>query len=250
MLTTPQPHQLSAAAQFGVIQEYTMTTPPPLIKLQNVSKMYAIDGNNFFALRDVSLTIMPAEYTAITGPSGSGKSTLMHITGLLDRPSSGKVFIQGKDISALSDNDISKLRNQFVGFVFQQFNLINKLTVEENIVLPGIYAQKALSFNLHQRAQDLMNRFGISEKAKSYPNKLSGGQQQRVAIARALIMKPQLILADEPTGNLDTKTGNTILELLENLNRQDKVTVVLVTHEEDVAQRPRRQLRLRDGQII
>jgi ABC-type lipoprotein export system ATPase subunit len=173
----------------------------------------------------------------------------MHIIGLLDSPTRGKVLIEGEDISNFSDDKLSHLRNEFVGFVFQQFNLINKLTVLENVLLPTMYTRNDKGQNFIEKANDLLKRFGILEKAKSYPNKLSGGQQQRVAIARALVNDPQLILADEPTGNLDTKTGNIIMDLLDNLNSKDKITVVLVTHEKDIADRARRRIIIRDGKV-
>jgi len=220
-----------------------------MIKLLNVTKEYRIDGDPFFALNNVSLEIKKGEYTAILGPSGSGKSTLMHIMGLLDLPSKGKVLIDGKDVSTYSDNELSTARSEFVGFVFQQFNLINKLTVLENILLPTIYARKKFTYNPHQKALELIRDFGLTEKERSFPNKISGGQQQRVAIARALIMDPKLVLADEPTGNLDTKTGDAILDLLETLNKKQGVTVIIITHEHDVANRTRRQIYIRDGKI-
>lgn len=221
-----------------------------MIKLSHITKKYDISGEPFFALDDVSLQISRGEYTAILGPSGSGKSTLMHIMGLLDHPSSGAITIEGRDVSQYSDNELSATRNEFIGFVFQQFNLINKLTVTENILLPTIYTRKKLDFEPKQRARELIERFGISEKAKSFPHKLSGGQQQRVAIARALIMSPKLVLADEPTGNLDTKNGNAIMDLLEDLNKKQDVTIVIITHEPEVARRCRRKVYIRDGKVF
>jgi ABC-type lipoprotein export system ATPase subunit len=231
-----------------------------MIKLLNVSKKYS----DFIALKNINLTIKAGEFTAITGPSGSGKSTLMHLIGLLDLPSSGNILIENQDVSKLNDNQLSKLRSHFVGFIFQQFNLINKLTVLENIMLPTIYNPiniTLLNPPLKLRggnpkgegdtynAMSLLTRFGIADKANSYPNKLSGGQQQRVTIARALIMNPKLILADEPTGNLDTKNGKQILDLLSELNKKDKVTVIIVTHNSEIAKLCSRKIVIKDGQI-
>ena len=174
----------------------------------------------------------------------------MHIVGLLDKPTRGNVYIQGKDISKIPDDKLSMLRNEFVGFVFQQFNLINKLTILENILLPTIYTRKILKYNPEEKAHYLMKRFGIEGKENSYPNKISGGQQQRVAIARALIMEPNLILADEPTGNLDTKSGTEILKLLKELNKEEKITIVIVTHDKNVADQTKRIIQIQDGEVI
>jgi len=222
-----------------------------MIKLQKVCKEYKLDNEIvFFALKDINLSIEEGEFCSIMGPSGSGKSTLMHIIGLLDRPTSGKVIIENKDISHLQDDEISRMRNEFVGFVFQQFNLIPKLTVFENVVLPTLYARMSLKFDPNKKAEEILTKFNLIEKRNSYPNKLSGGQQQRVAIARALIMKPRLILADEPTGNLDSKSGYEIMVLLRQLNQKEKLTVILVTHESDIASYAKRIIKIKDGKIL
>lgn len=222
-----------------------------MIELKNVWKEYQINKDEVFsALKGVSLRIKEGEFTAITGPSGSGKSTVMHMIGLLDKPTKGEIIVNGKNILEMNDNQVSSFRSSFVGFVFQQFNLITKLSVLENVMLPTIYARHKLDFNPQKQAEYLLERFGILDKKNSYPNKISGGQQQRVAIARALIMNPELILADEPTGNLDTKTGDEIMKLLKELNHEDKRTIVIVTHEMDIAKQTRRVIQVRDGEVI
>lgn len=221
-----------------------------MIKLQSLWKQYQLDKELVFtALKNVNLAIKDGEFSSIIGPSGSGKSTLMHIIGLLDKPSKGQVFIGDKDVSKLNDDEISSLRNEFVGFVFQQFNLIPKLTVLENIMIPAVYARKRLGFDPKEKALSLIKQFGLEGKENSFPNKISGGQQQRVAIARALIMSPRLILADEPTGNLDTKTGQEILSLLHRLHKKEHITVVVVTHDTNIAAKTERKIEIRDGEI-
>src|SRR3990172_7000290 len=190
-----------------------------MIKLDNVYKTYYLGDEQVHAVDNVSLEIKDRQFVRILGSSGSGKSTLMYLIGLLEHPTSGKITLDGKDISKLSDEELSKIRNRNVGFVFQSFNLISKYTVLENILLPTKYAKGKLDFEPLKRALKLCKDFGIYERRDFFPNKISGGQQQRAAIARALMLSPKLILADEPTGNLDSKTGNEILSILENLNK-------------------------------
>jgi len=222
-----------------------------MIKLVNVSKSYKIDEETYFhALKGATIEIKEKEFVSIIGPSGSGKSTLMHLIGLLDKPTSGEILIQNKKVSNLNDDQVSSLRNEFIGFVFQQFNLVPKLTVIENILLPTVYSRKKILYNPEEKALNLIKNFGLSGKENSFPNKISGGQQQRVAILRALIMEPKLILADEPTGNLDSKTGTEIMDLMKQLNEKEKITVAVITHEKDIAAYGKRVIHVRDGKII
>ena len=221
-----------------------------MIELKGVSKTYFLGDTKVKAVDNVSLKIMPNEYLSILGASGSGKSTLMYLIGLLESASSGKILLNGEDISKLSDDKLSTLRNQTIGFVFQSFNLLNKLTVLENVMLPASYLKTNTNFDIKAKAMDLLKRFGLAERQNFYPNKISGGQQQRVAIARALILNPQIILADEPTGNLDSRTGPQILKLIEDLRQEFKTTIIMVTHEKNIAKRANKRIYIKDGRIV
>lgn len=221
--------------------------PKTILQVANVSKVYQMDGVTFTALDNVSLSIKEGEFVALIGPSGSGKSTLMHILGCLDRPSSGSVYIDGNDISKESDKDLAHIRNKYLGFVFQQFNLLRKTPAVTNVELPLVYA-KVPPKERRRRALLHLKEVGLEDKIQNLPSQLSGGQQQRVAIARALVTDPQLILADEPTGNLDSKSGHEILKLFEQLHTLGH-TIVLVTHDHDVAHQARRVIHIADGKI-
>ncbi len=220
----------------------------PLLELRNVYKTYLSGNTSFNALNGVSLTIYQGEFVSITGPSGSGKSTLMHIIGLLDVPSKGQVFIDNQDISHLTEAKLAGLRNITLGFVFQQFNLLPKTSSLENVTLPLLYSDVSGKYR-QQKGLEMLEKVGLLDKQKNTPSQLSGGQQQRVAIARALVNNPKIILADEPTGNLDSKTGKEIMELFHQLNRQDGRTIVFVTHDLDLAAQANRTFIIRDGKI-
>jgi len=219
-----------------------------LIKLENVYKIYQMGDTFLNALDDVTLNINDGEFVAIVGPSGSGKSTLMNILGCLDTPTKGKYFFEGRDVSKLSDNELAAIRNRSIGFIFQNFNLLPKLTALENVELPLMYAGKNSSFR-RKRAMELLEAVGLRERMHHKPKELSGGQQQRVAIARALSADPPIILGDEPTGNLDTKSGREILEILKNLHANGK-TVVLITHDLSIARQAQRNVHIQDGKIV
>lgn len=218
-----------------------------MIKVENVSKVYKTGETTFKALDDVSLEIKDGEFVAILGPSGSGKSTLMHLIGGLDKPSSGTITIDNYNLNKLSDNKLARYRSEKVGFVFQFFNLLSGTNSLNNVTLPLVYSRK--QFDRKKQASNLLTEVGLASKLKNKPNQLSGGEQQRVSIARALVNNPDIILADEPTGNLDSKTGLTILEILKNLNQQGK-TVIVVTHDNSLAERTNRIIKVTDGRIV
>lgn len=219
-----------------------------LILIDNITKVYRMDSVETVALNGVSLTINKGDFKAIMGPSGSGKSTMMHIIGCLDRPTSGKVLWEGKDVSQLSDDELALIRNQKIGFVFQSFYLLPRYTALQNVELPLIY--RGLSpKERKEKAKMLLEKVGLGDRIDYRPTQLSGGQQQRVAIARALAVEPLILLADEPTGNLDSKSSHEIMELISELHSQG-LTIVLVTHEHDIASYAKEIVRMADGKII
>lgn len=226
-----------------------MANKTPLIQLVNVGKKYYLEGGDYYqAIDNMNLKIQEGEFVAIMGPSGSGKSTTMHILGALDTPTEGKYLFNGKDISDYSEDQQAEIRNQEIGFIFQTFNLLPRTTVLKNVERPMVYAGITQEERT-KRALEALRLVGIEEKANNLSNRISGGQIQRVAIARAIVMSPSIILADEPTGNLDTKTSSEILGFLSQLNKKGK-TIVLITHEEDIANYAKRKIRIVDGKIV
>ncbi|MDE1724718.1 MAG: ABC transporter ATP-binding protein [Thaumarchaeota archaeon] len=218
------------------------------LKVENLSKIYNSTAGRVVALDNVSFSIKKGEFVSIIGPSGSGKSTVLNMVGALDRPSSGKIYIDGIDMFSLNDSELATMRNRRIGFIFQSFNLINRTTVQKNVKLPGIIAGMSTT-EADLRAIKILDALGIADKKNQKPVNLSGGQQQRVAIARALMNNPNIILADEPTGNLDTKTGEDVFDMLKMLSHKFKRTIIMVTHNPELAESTDRSILLRDGRI-
>lgn len=218
-----------------------------LLRLKNICRTFKLDGVSVKAICKVSLEIRKGEFVSIIGPSGSGKSTLMYLIGFLDRPSSGEIMFNGKNVDSLSSGEIARIRNKEIGFVFQSFNLLPKTSALDNVCLPMVYSGIPRKERI-KIAKDILTKLGLTDRLTHFPNQLSGGEQQRVAIGRALANNPSIILADEPTGNLDTKSGKEILEILKNLNKEGK-TIIIVTHNIEIAEQTRRIIRLVDGRI-
>ncbi|MBI2683641.1 MAG: ABC transporter ATP-binding protein [Acidobacteriales bacterium] len=219
-----------------------------VIRVQDLHKYYVMGDNRVHALRGVTLEIARGEFVAVMGASGSGKSTFMNILGCLDKPTSGHYYLEGTDVARFTKGDLAKIRNQRIGFVFQGFNLLARTTALENTELPALYSRLPRE-ERHKRAMEALNMVGLADRHDHYPSQLSGGQQQRVAIARGLVNQPSILLADEPTGNLDSRTSVEIMEIFQDLNKNNGLTIIMVTHEMDIAQFARRQIVFRDGTV-
>lgn len=222
----------------------------PLIQLTNVAKTYDLGEVQVHALRKATLSIERGEYVALIGPSGSGKSTLMNTLGCLDRPTSGSYLLDGNEVVKMTKDERATLRNKHLGFVFQNFNLLSRTSALENVELPLLYAKGISARERRQRATDMLTRVGLGDRLHHHPSQLSGGQQQRVAIARALVNRPSILMGDEPTGNLDSKTSREVIRLFRDLNQQDQITVILVTHDQNVARNADRTIVLHDGEVV
>ena len=220
-----------------------------LIETVDSWKTYVMGSEEIHALRGISIVIERGEYVAIMGPSGSGKSTLMNLVGCLDTPSKGSYLLNNKQISQINDDELARIRNEEIGFVFQTFNLLPRATALHNVELPLVYAGVS-SKERGERARAALGKVELTERMSHRPNELSGGQRQRVAIARALVNNPSILLADEPTGNLDTRTSREVMELFQQLNREDGITIIVVTHDQEVARRARRSIVIRDGEVV
>jgi len=221
-----------------------------VISVRNLVKTYIVGEVEVRALRGVSIDVQEGEFVAVTGPSGSGKSTLMHILGCLDRPTSGQYILDGQDVSRMSKDQLAEVRNKKIGFVFQGFNLLSRTSALDNVELPLLYRSKMKTSERRRLAMESLAAVGLDKRADHHPNQLSGGQQQRVAIARALINNPSILLADEPTGNLDTKTSIEVMGIFQRLNQERGITVVLITHEMDIAEYGTRMVTFRDGLVV
>jgi len=221
-----------------------------VIAVKNLVKTYIVGEVEVRALRGVNLDVQRGEFLAVTGPSGSGKSTFMHIVGCLDRPTAGQYFLDGQDVSRMSKDALAAVRNRKIGFVFQGFNLLSRTSALDNVELPLLYGSGLRAAERHKRAMEMLGAVGLGNRADHHPNQLSGGQQQRVAIARALINNPSIVLADEPTGNLDSKTSIEVMDIFQRLNRERGITVVLITHEHDIAEYGSRIVSFRDGLVV
>lgn len=221
-----------------------------LINLRDVCKVYRLDETEVVALRDVCLGIEKGECVALMGPSGSGKSTLMNLLGCLDRPTSGSYRLDGREVGKMSRDARARLRNRQIGFVFQNFNLLARTGALENVELPLLYSRRISARQRHRQAIEVLERVGLGDRAGHHPGQLSGGEQQRVAIARALVNRPSILMADEPTGNLDSRTGREVIEILQKLHRESGITLILVTHDQNVARHAERWLVLKDGRLV
>jgi len=223
---------------------------PLVISVKSLIKTYVVGEVEVKALRGVNLDVQQGEFLAVTGPSGSGKSTFMHIVGCLDKPTSGQYFLDGQDVSRMSKDQLAAVRNKKIGFVFQGFNLLSRTSALDNVELPLLYGGGLKSGERHRRAMEVLKAVGLESRTDHHPNQLSGGQQQRVAIARSLINNPSILLADEPTGNLDTRTSIEVMDIFQKLNTERGITVLLITHEHDIAEYGTRIVQFRDGHVV